>query len=113
MPVISHQILVANLFLYFPYDMSKRIIISPKIKDNCKKCLEDIFVSYFPLHGIKKNEFSDRNNEVYLPALLANYDRPTDKPTDRGSLWKITLQMSGYATNNWRLVTGLNNLSYV
>ena len=39
MPVISHQILVANLFLYFPYDMSKQInaIISPKIKDKCKK----------------------------------------------------------------------------
>ena len=25
----------------------------------------------------------DRSMEVYLPAHLGNYDRPTDKPTDR------------------------------
>ena len=29
------------------------------------------------------NKCSDRSMEVLLPALLGNYDRPTDQPTDR------------------------------
>ena len=29
------------------------------------------------------NKWSDKSMEVYLPALLEKYDRPTNKPTDR------------------------------
>ena len=45
-----------------------------------------------PTCPLKKNKCSDRSMEVKLPALLGNYDRPTDRRTDRVKGTKVKRQ---------------------
>ena len=36
-----------------------------------------------------KNKSSDSSMEVELPALLGNYDRKNDQPTERPGYWEV------------------------
>ena len=49
------------------------------------RCMKQnsFFLSTFPSVYLDFNKCSDKSVEVKPPALLGNYDIPTDRPTDR------------------------------